>query len=166
MWVYNVNNKGFELSLKAIFTMIAGAVILLFFIQFAFDQQTVQEKVQTRTSLADLDDQLDAFAISSSHTQTLSFPQQVSLSFSCKGLQLEDYARKLRAEIKYHDEVKEEGQISKLFYDDGYGFLKTRDGREVYFHENAILNKDFENLQLGEWARFNIELGDKGPQVT
>ncbi len=74
--------------------MIAGAVILLFFMQFAFDQQSVQETVQTREALVDLDDQLDAFAVSEASSKTIQLPKNSELSFSCEGLQLEDYARR------------------------------------------------------------------------
>ena len=88
-----LHKKGFELSLKAIFTMIAGAAILLFFMQFAFDQQTVQETVQTREALVDLDDQLDAFTVSQSSAQTIKLPKKAELQFTCQGMQLGDYAR-------------------------------------------------------------------------
>ncbi len=168
MWVYNVNNKGFELSLKAIFTMIAGAVILLFFIQFAFDQQTVQEKVQTRTSLADLDDQLDAFAISSSHTQTLSFPQQVSLSFSCKELQLEDYARSdeklIFAEPLETDKLKAWTQrwefpfpIANVFYlAAGQRYVFVYD-QNSFTYIRDLLIPDLFSVQKQDLRNFNAE---------
>ncbi len=58
------------------------------------------------------------------------------------------------------------GKISKLFYQDGYGFLETNDGREFYFDKKSILNKKFDRLEIGEKVRFFEELGEKGPQVT
>ncbi|MGH7403941.1 MAG: cold shock domain-containing protein [Candidatus Rokuibacteriota bacterium] len=49
---------------------------------------------------------------------------------------------------------------------DGYGFLKTADGREVYFHRNAVLHDDYERLAVGTEVRFEEEEGDKGPQAS
>lgn len=58
------------------------------------------------------------------------------------------------------------GKISKIFNQDGYGFLTTNDGREFYFDKNSIINKKFDLLEIGQKVRFMEELGEKGPQVT
>jgi len=42
----------------------------------------------------------------------------------------------------------------------------TPDGREIYFHRNAVLNGDFEKLRLGAEVIFNEADGEKGPQAS
>ena len=48
----------------------------------------------------------------------------------------------------------------------GFGFLKTSDGREVYFHRNSVLNDAFPRLKVGTRVTFAEEEGDKGPQAS
>ena len=49
---------------------------------------------------------------------------------------------------------------------DGYGFLKTLDGRDVYFHEHSVLHGDFERLAVGTEVRFVEGEGEQGPQAS
>lgn len=49
---------------------------------------------------------------------------------------------------------------------EGYGFLETDEGREIYFHENAVIHGDFERLAPGTEVRFEESMGDMGPQAT
>lgn len=48
----------------------------------------------------------------------------------------------------------------------GYGFIITPDDREIYFHENSIINRDFKSLKEGMEVRFVEEKGEKGPQAS
>lgn len=79
---------------------------------------------------------------------------------------LEDKIRKVRHKVKFHEDNYEEGKISKVFYQEGYGFLNTTDGREFYFGENSVTNEDFDRLKIGQKVKFLEEPGEKGPQVT
>jgi ribosomal subunit interface protein len=79
---------------------------------------------------------------------------------------LEDRARKIRREVKFHEDQYDDGRISKIFYHDGYGFLNSKDGREFYFGENCITNEKFDRLKIGQKVKFLEEPGEKGPQVT
>jgi cold shock CspA family protein len=57
--------------------------------------------------------------------------------------------------------------VSKLFTEEGYGFLQdTSTGREVYFHRNSVTNDDFERLKVGSGVRFKETTGEMGPQAT
>jgi ribosomal subunit interface protein len=56
--------------------------------------------------------------------------------------------------------------VTKLFHDRGYGFLKTLDGREIYFHRNSVLHNDFERLGIGTGVHFSLEMGEEGPQAS
>ncbi|WP_428263440.1 HPF/RaiA family ribosome-associated protein [Haliangium sp.] len=77
---------------------------------------------------------------------------------------LQDYARKRRGQIKTH-EAPPHGRITQLFADDGYGFLQGPDGRDIYFHENSVVN-GFESLTVGDLVSYHEDVGDKGPQAT
>ncbi len=56
--------------------------------------------------------------------------------------------------------------VTKLFEEEGYGFLEAADGREIYFHENSVVNDHFDELELGEEVRFEASEGNKGPQAS
>jgi len=44
---------------------------------------------------------------------------------------------------------------------EGYGFIETAVGREVYFHRNSVLDDAFEHLTVGSEVRFAEEMGRK-----
>lgn len=88
-------------------------------------------------------------------------------SFNAAERLLREKIKIVRHENKlHHQENRQIGKITKLFFNDGYGFLTTFDGNEFYFDKNCLLNKKFEQLEIGQKARFLDELGEKGPQVT
>lgn len=78
---------------------------------------------------------------------------------------LENFARRQRGDVKQHAEAPR-GLIKTLFPDQGYGFLTTMDGREIYFHEHSVQNHKFKQLTIGMEVRFAEEMGEKGPQAT
>jgi ribosomal subunit interface protein len=84
-------------------------------------------------------------------------------AFDAARRQLEDYARRQRADTKRHVETPH-GRVSKLFPD--HGFIATADEREVYFHQNSVLGGAFTTLAVGTPVRFVEEEGEKGPQAS
>ncbi len=86
-------------------------------------------------------------------------------AFRAARRQIEDYDRKRRREVKYHEEMPR-AIVSALFPEKGYGFLTTPDDREFYFHKNSVLRDKFKNLKIGTKVRFVEELGEKGPQAS
>jgi cold shock CspA family protein/ribosome-associated translation inhibitor RaiA len=77
-----------------------------------------------------------------------------------------DRARRLRGDVKEHVPAPA-GRIARLFDEPRgrYGFLQTDDGRDVYFHEHAVLDA-WEELRVGDRVRFVETSGDKGPQAS
>jgi ribosomal subunit interface protein len=59
------------------------------------------------------------------------------------------------------------GIVDRIFAEDGYGFLLSDAGEQIYFHRNA-LNSDlcFEELEEGARVAFNYEAGEEGPQAS
>lgn len=78
---------------------------------------------------------------------------------------LQDYARRQRGQVKLHEPVPA-ARVSRLFPDEGFGFLETADGREIYFHKNSVLGSGFTNLEVGSEVSYAEEQGEKGPQAS
>lgn len=70
-----------------------------------------------------------------------------------------------RREESRHPDTTAHGIVSQLFPDKGYGFIRSDDGREVYFHSNAVLT-GFDELRIGAEAHFHEEEGEDGPQAS
>jgi ribosomal subunit interface protein len=85
-------------------------------------------------------------------------------AFDAARRQLQDYARKRRGQVKHHDE-HHSGRVRFTRPDDDYGFLETEDGREIYFHRNALINAKFSQLKEGTEVTFVEEQGREGPQA-
>ncbi len=79
--------------------------------------------------------------------------------------QLQDYARRQRGQVKAHAAAPY-AHVVRLFAEEGYGFLETPDGREIYFHKNSVLANGFEHLKIGTEVGFVEEEGEKGPQAS
>jgi ribosomal subunit interface protein len=59
------------------------------------------------------------------------------------------------------------GVIDRVFLEEGYGFILTDDGLQVYFHRNAVHGGlAFDSLAEGERVGLNLEAGEQGPQAT
>ncbi len=86
-------------------------------------------------------------------------------AFHAARRRLEDRTRLLRKDVKLHEELPY-GLVSKLFPKDGYGFIETADGREVYFHKNSVLGNAFARLTVGSRVCYFEEEGEKGPQAS
>ena len=79
--------------------------------------------------------------------------------------QLEDRLRRLEGRVKAHTPAAE-AVVTRLFPAEDYGFLRTEDGRDVYFHANAVLRGQFQRLRVGRTVRFVETAGDEGPQAS
>jgi cold shock CspA family protein len=86
-------------------------------------------------------------------------------AFNAAGRRLQDYARRQSGAVKLHESAGH-GRISKLFPEEGYGFLETSDGREIYFHRHSVLQSAFDHMAVGTAVRFAEEIGEKGPQAS
>lgn len=80
---------------------------------------------------------------------------------------LQDHARKFQGSVKAK-ETPLHGKISKLVTEEGYGFIRTSDGQDVYFHRNAVVEGSFEKLKPDEEVRLIVaeDESEKGPQAT
>lgn len=86
-------------------------------------------------------------------------------AFKAAQRQVKEYARRQRGEVKT-PETPPHAVVSRLFAAEGYGFLTTPDGREIYFHRNSVLAPGFDQLEVGTAVRFAEEPGEKGRQAS
>ena len=84
-------------------------------------------------------------------------------AFQAMRRRLQDYARRMQGRTKAH-ETELPAKVARRF--DDYGFLRTSDGREIYFHRNSVLGGHFKTLRPGTEVRFTEEPGEKGPQAS
>ncbi len=86
-------------------------------------------------------------------------------AFDSARRRLEDYVRRRRGVVKAHEPMPH-GRVSKLFPEEGYGFITTPDNREIYFHRHSVLDEGFDQLEIGTEVAFAEEAGQKGPQAS
>ena len=86
-------------------------------------------------------------------------------AFKAAERRLLDYKRKQRGEVKVHDESFA-GQVSQLYPQEDHGFLLTHEGTQLYFHRNGLVNRDFDQLNVGDKVHFVETVGDTGPIAT
>ncbi|MCU0573421.1 MAG: ribosome-associated translation inhibitor RaiA [Syntrophobacteraceae bacterium] len=86
-------------------------------------------------------------------------------AFDVAERQLKEHADRQRGDVKRR-EVKPVGRVVRIFPDDGFGFLENVEGREVYFHENAVLGGKFRDLEVGSMVTFVEREGDEGSQAS
>ena len=91
--------------------------------------------------------------------------QAVNDAFKAAGRRLQDYARRQRGDIKTHV-LLPKAHVSKILPREGYGFLISEDGREIYFDKNSVLSRAFPRLKVGTIVTFVEEQGEKGPQAS
>lgn len=89
----------------------------------------------------------------------------ISHTFRVIGRRLQDYVRRRRGQTKIHSQLPT-GRVCRIFPDEGYGFLETVDGREIYFHRRSVLFDRFLRLQVGTVVTFAEEPGERGPQAS
>ncbi len=93
-------------------------------------------------------------------------PKIIREAFGAAKKQLQGLVRKQRQQVKSHPEQEVRAIVHSIYPEEGYGFIRTVNGRDIYFHRNSILNMSFEELQTGMGVRFSEVDGDKGPQAA
>ncbi|RJG04224.1 HPF/RaiA family ribosome-associated protein [Noviherbaspirillum sedimenti] len=84
-------------------------------------------------------------------------------AFDAAARKLQDHVRLRRGDVKLHEPLLH-GQVTRL-HEDGYGFIETPDGRELYFHRDNLVNADFDQLAPGMEVQFLEEGAGEGLQA-
>jgi ribosomal subunit interface protein len=85
-------------------------------------------------------------------------------AFAALTRQLEEDVRVKRGDVKLH-EVPQHGRVARLLAAEGYGFIATPDGRELYFSRANVVHPDFNDLAVGTEVQFIEEVAAEGPQA-
>ena len=59
-----------------------------------------------------------------------------------------------------------QGTIKRVVRDRGFGFIRSSEGREVFFHRSSLQGLNFDTLKEGDAVEFEIEDGPKGPRAA
>jgi CspA family cold shock protein len=59
-----------------------------------------------------------------------------------------------------------EGTVKRVIRDRGFGFIRSADGREIFFHRSSLQGLNFETLKEGDAVEYELEDGPKGPRAT
>ena len=69
--------------------------------------------------------------------------------------QLRDLVERQKREDKQHPEQQRQGIVARLLEDENHGYIREADtNHELYFHKNAVLHNDWEELQEGSIVRY------------
>lgn len=79
---------------------------------------------------------------------------------------LEALKERQSGDVKVHPDQQTQAVVERIFREEGYGFLRTLGGDQIYFHHNAVTENDFDRLEKGTGVRYVATLGEKGPQAS
>ncbi len=97
--------------------------------------------------------------------QDKTFEEAIRAAFFAAEGELDTYREKRANKEVRVPPIPFRGVVSKIFSDEGYGFILMDGGEEIYFHRNALHGLTFEDLEDGTEVGFDLEDGEKGPQA-
>lgn len=81
-------------------------------------------------------------------------PTVVRGAFQAAHRRLRKLVERQHGREKTHPQQEAQAFFIRLFRAEAYGFLKTLDDREIYFHRNSVLDTGFDRLEIGTGVRF------------
>jgi ribosome-associated translation inhibitor RaiA len=85
-------------------------------------------------------------------------------AFDAAERQLKDFKAQIGGDVKTHEsDLQFQGQVTQLRPEADHGFLLTKEGGQLYFHRNAVLNNGFDKLKKGDVVHYVETVGDTGP---
>ena len=95
-------------------------------------------------------------------------PWVINEAFHVAERQLEQYAKKQRGEVKPHEGERAYGRVVRLYPDQDYGFVETREHVSIYFHRDVVRDADFADLKEGSEVLYTLapDEGPMGPMAS
>ena len=93
----------------------------------------------------------------------------INEAFHAAERQLEDYAQKLRGDVKAHPgAARQYARIVNLYPAQDYGFIETRERLNIFFHRDVVRDADFEDLKVGSEVLYTLapDEGSMGPMAS
>lgn len=80
---------------------------------------------------------------------------------------LKSYKQKLRGKVKVLEGMLQ-GKITEIRHDKGFGQILATDHRLIYFHRNAVIDGDFDSLNVGDAVELvaRHDESEIGPQAS
>lgn len=102
-----------------------------------------------------------------SRKEDKTFEEAIRAAFDAVAIELRKYREKRAGTVVRIEPLPQlRGVVSKVFPQQGYGFILNDGGGEVYFHKNAVKGIPFNDMEDGQDVIFENEPGEKGPQAT
>lgn len=95
-------------------------------------------------------------------------PQAIHHAFDVARKRLQKTKELQRGDVKTHA-LPPHGRVTALqTAADGvrYGFIEARDGEAIYFQESALVDIDYDALEIGDEVRYVQSGGTEGPQAS
>lgn len=89
----------------------------------------------------------------------------VRRAFRAVERQLKQYVRRIKTPQLAHAEPPI-GTVEELYPEEDYGFLRTTDGQDLYFHANAVSGGHIRELEVGQEVHYSETLSEAGPKAT
>jgi cold shock CspA family protein len=86
-------------------------------------------------------------------------------AFKAAAIQLTEFKEQRSGEVKPKDDMFQ-GRISELRPDEGFGFILTKEGTQLYFHRNSVIGSAFDRLNRGDLVHYIEAMGDTGPTAS
>lgn len=87
-------------------------------------------------------------------------------TFESARRELKKEVDKQRGQVKTPAQQEMQAVIEKIFREQEYGFMRSLEGQQIYFHRNSVLHNHWENLTVGTIVRYTPQLGEKGLQAS
>lgn len=96
----------------------------------------------------------------------IDLPAVIRRAFDAIERPLRELVERQRGDQKIHPQQEVQGIVIKVIPEERYGFIRTLDGREIYFHRNSLVNEDFDNITEGTGVNFEVQMGHEGLHAT
>lgn len=102
-----------------------------------------------------------------SRKEDKTFEEAIRAAFDAVAIELRKFREKRADKVVRVEPLPQlRGVVSKVFPEQGYGFILMDGGGEVYFHKNALKGISFTEMEDGLEVLFESEPGEKGLHAT
>jgi cold shock CspA family protein len=92
----------------------------------------------------------------------------INEAFEAAERQIEEYSRIRRKEVKAEAPGQNYARVVRLYPEQGYGFIETREQHNIYFHRAVVRDGRFDELDVGSEVLYTLapEEGTMGPMAS
>ncbi len=92
----------------------------------------------------------------------------INEAFEAAERQIEEYSRIRRKEVKAEAPGQNYARVVRIYPEQDYGFIETREQHNVYFHRAVVRDGKFDELELGSEVLYTLasEEGTMGPMAS